>query len=56
MFSGLVDLDEYTIVDLQKPKELQDFPGFGSNLVDTARREGLGELLRIASHEVIRTL
>ena len=56
MFSGLVDLDEYTIVDLQKPKELQDFPGFGSNLVDTAHREGLGELLRIASHEVIRTL
>ena len=56
LFSGLVDLDEYTVVDLQKPKELQDFPGFGSNLVDTARREGLGELLRIASHEVIRTL
>ena len=44
MFSGPVDLDEYTIVDLQEPEELQDFPGFGCNLVDTARREGLGEL------------
>lgn len=45
MLSGLVDLDEYAVVDLQEPEELQDFPGFGSNLVDTARQEELDELL-----------
>jgi len=53
LFSGLVDLDKYTVVDLQEPEELQDFPGFGSNLVDTAHSEELGELLKIASDEVI---
>jgi len=56
LLSGLVNLDKYTVVDLQEPEELQDFPGFGSNLVDTTRREELGELLKIASDEVIRTL
>jgi hypothetical protein len=48
LLSGLVDLDKYTVVDLQEPEELQDFPGFRSNLVDTARNEESDELLKIA--------
>jgi hypothetical protein len=56
LLSGLVDLDEYTVVDLQESQELQDFPGFRSNLVDTTRSEELGELLKIMLEEVLHTL
>lgn len=56
MLGGLVDLDKYTVVDLQESEELQDFSGFGSNLVDTTRSEAFGELLKIESDELIHTL
>lgn len=38
---GTCDLDEHTIVDLQEPKELQDFSRFGGDFIDTAKRKGI---------------
>ena len=35
LLSSLRDLDEDTVVDLQKTEELQDLAGLGRNLVDT---------------------
>lgn len=35
LLSGPGDLDKYTVVDLEKTKELKDFAGLGSDVVDT---------------------
>lgn len=35
LLSGLGDLDEYTVVDLEEAEELEDLAGLGGNLVDT---------------------
>jgi hypothetical protein len=48
LLSSLVDLNKYTVVDLQETEELQNFPGFRGNLVDTTCNEEFDELLKVA--------
>ena len=45
---GLGELDEDAVVDLEQTEELQDFAGFGCNLVDTERP---GELVIVIMNE-----
>lgn len=40
LLSGLRDTNENAIVDLKKTEELQDFAGFGGDLVDTIQSVG----------------
>ena len=48
LLGGLGHLDEDTVVDLEQTEELQDFAGFGCNLVDTERP---GELVIVIMNE-----
>lgn len=51
---GLGDLDEDTVVDLEKTEELEDLAGLGGNLVDTLDTDNEDELL--LGGDVVRAL
>ena len=56
LLSGLGDLDEDTVVDLQEAEELQDLAGLGRNLVDTSQWSAQqDEKPEITTHPRIRT-
>ena len=55
VLSGLVNLDEDSVVDLPQPEELEDLLDLGGHLVDTADSHDKGEL-GLSCHVVVALL